>query len=113
MSKAAQGEQATLGAEAEPTPTLRLGLPGEGLTMGEGEEWTEVPLSEVSSPLAGPALKASVFASTPVGPRLLRGINLGRSGTRWKDADTVFWNQGTSVSPWTGRSPVIVSSDAL
>lgn len=82
--------------QAEATTALRAGLLTESLTTSRGEEWEEVCLSEVSSPLAGPAFKASVFASTPVGPRLLRGINLGRSGTRWNDGDTMFWPEAES-----------------
>jgi type I restriction enzyme S subunit len=85
-----------LDTEAEAATALRVGLLAESLTTSQGEEWEEVRLSEVSSPLAGPAFKASAFASKPVGPRLLRGINLGRSGTRWNDADTVFWPEAES-----------------
>ncbi|GGV45481.1 hypothetical protein GCM10010293_53540 [Streptomyces griseoflavus] len=85
-----------LDTEAEAAIALRVGLLAESLTISESKEWEEVRLSEVSSPLAGPAFKSSVFASTPVGPRLLRGINLGRFGTRWNDADTVFWPEDES-----------------
>ena len=82
---------AALDTEVEATTALRARLLTEFLTTSQGEEWEKVRLSDVSFPLTGPAFKASAFASTPVGPRLLRGINLGRFGTRWKDADTVFW----------------------
>lgn len=77
--------------EAEAETTRQAEWLAESLTTRQGEEWEEVRLREISFPLAGPAFKASVFTSTPVGPRLLRGINLGRSGTRWNDTETVFW----------------------
>ncbi|WP_454852442.1 restriction endonuclease subunit S [Promicromonospora soli] len=88
-----------LEAEAEAGMAMRRCFVDEYLSR-PNSAWKRVTVGEVADVLIGPAFKSSVFKNAREGRRLLRGVNLGPHGTRWADADTVFWPE-SEHEPYT------------
>jgi type I restriction enzyme S subunit len=77
-----------LETRAETARTARSALLHD-LLSNPGPNWTETTLGDVANLVAGPAFRSETFHHATEGFRLLRGMNLGPSGTRWEE--TFHW----------------------